>query len=163
MTAPQAVAAVLIEARRYLDVREIPPGSNRGVVIDYCNREAGLDPKGAYPWCCSWAMQVGRQALGHRWPCPRTASVAALTHWADVQRCLEETPAVGDLFVIWHPAVHRFAHVGWVTALQADGTVDTIEANTSSGSGSREGWGTFARVRMLQPADRAIRWTRALT
>lgn len=160
MNGPDA-EALIAEAKRYLAVREVPLGSNRGVEVDYFVKECGLDPKGAYPWCAAFVGQMGRQALGHRWPCPRTAGVAALAAWAEKGRMLEPTAAVGDLIVVWHAELKRFAHVGIVTELQLAGKLGTIEGNTSGG-GSREGWGVFARVRTPAADDRFIRWTRAL-
>lgn len=154
--------ALITEAQRYLAAREKPIGSNRGVEVDYWIKECGLDPAGAFAWCAAFVGQMGRQALGHRWPCPRTASVAALYKWADAGHFVEISPAVGDLFVVWHAELKRFAHVGVVTAL-GTGKIATIEGNTSGG-GSREGWGVFARpARTLAVDDRCIRWTRALT
>jgi hypothetical protein len=152
---------VIAEARRYLQVREVPLGSNRGTQIDYWIAEAGLDPKGAFPWCAAFVGQVGRQALGAAWPCPRTASVQTLYGWADRGRYVESSPAVGDLFVVWHAELKRFAHVGLVIGNLPAGRISTIEGNTSGG-GSREGWGVFARERALAADDRCIRWTRAL-
>lgn len=151
---------VIAEAKRYLQVREVPLGSNRGTEIDYFIRECGLEPKGAYPWCAAFVGQIGRQALGHRWPVPRTAGVAAIATWAEKGGYLETSAAVGDLFIVWHAELDRFAHVGFVVSLE-DGKVGTIEGNTSGG-GSREGWGVFARARTLAAKDRCIRWTGGL-
>jgi hypothetical protein len=155
------VERVIAEARRYLQVREVPLGSNRGVEIDYFVRESGLDPKGAYPWCACFVGQVGRQALGYQWPCPRTASVAVLAKWAEQSHYLELSPGAGDLFIVWHPELKRFGHVGFVASIDGSGKMGTIEGNTSGG-GSREGWGVFERQRILKAEDRCIRWTRAV-
>lgn len=155
-----AAAALIAEAERYLKVREAPPGSNRGVEVDYWIKECGLDPAGKFAWCAAFVGAVGRQALGHLWPCPRTASVAVLAKWAAEGNYIELSAGLGDLFVVWHPELKRFAHVGIVTAVNA-GTMSTIEGNTSGG-GSREGWGVFARQRTLKAEDRCIRWIRAL-
>lgn len=153
------VDLLIAEARRYLEVRETPPGSNRGLEVDYWIKEAKLDPKGAFPWCAAFVGQVGRQALGARWPCPRTASVPVLWAWADKGGYLETSAAIGDLYLVWHPELNGFHHVGIVTSLGAE--LGTIEGNTS-GAGIREGWGVFARSRAPAPADRFARWTRAL-
>ena len=107
MNAARSIDAVLAEAKRFAGVTEQPAGSNRGVEVDYFVREAGLDPKGAYPWCACFVGQIGRQALGVAWPCPRTASVAALAAWAKTAGAgvLVEEPARGDLFVEVHVTI----------------------------------------------------------
>jgi hypothetical protein len=157
------VERVLTEARRYLQVREVPLGSNRGVEIDYFVRECGLDPKGAYPWCACFVGQVGRQALGYQWPCPRTASVAVLAKWAEQNHYLELSPGAGDLFIVWHPELKRFGHVGFVAEVQGSEYL-TIEGNAAPpGAGAtREGWGCYPRRRSMRAEDRFIRWTRAV-
>jgi hypothetical protein len=161
MNGPE-VDLVIAEAKKYLQVREVPLGSNRGTAIDYWIAECGLDPKGGFPWCAAFVGAIGRQALGRaRWPCPATASVAQLYAWADKLHIVESTAAVGDLFVVWHPELKRFGHVGLVVANLPAGRIGSIEGNTSGG-GSREGWGVFARERTLATEDRCIRWTRAL-
>jgi hypothetical protein len=164
MTPAQAVEAVLKEARRYRAVREIPKGSNRGVQIDYWIAEAGLDHARGFAWCAAYISQVGRQALGHGWPCPRTASVMAVVAWAkkDEAKRFQDSPAIGDLFVLWNAKVDggRFAHIGFVTAVKAEGFA-TIEGN-SNDSGGREGYGVFELARKLLPATRFVRWIAAL-
>lgn len=153
--------AIIAEAKRYVGVVEQPKNSNRGPHIDYWVRETGLDPAGGHPWCAAYVHQVGRQALGYRWPCPRTASVMTLVAWAAAKPgVLVQTPSVGDLFVLWNEKLNRFAHVGIVTGLSTDG-YDTIEGNTNDG-GSRDGFGCFARRRALHPRDRFIHWEAAV-
>jgi hypothetical protein len=163
VTSDRAIAAVVAEAKRYLGVVEVPRGSNRGTQIDYWVAEASLDPKGAYAWCAAYVGQVGRQALGVLWPCPRTAGVMALVTWAKKDAARWATvPVAGDLFVIWNAKVDggRYAHVGFVTAVRDD-AFDTLEGNTNGG-GSRDGYGVFARTRTRDATTRFLRWTAAL-
>ena len=156
----QRTDGLVAEARRYLGVMEAPKNSNRGRDIDYWIHEVGLEPAGAYPWCAAFVSQVGRQAEGHRWPCPRTAGVAILAAWAATKaNVLQTTPAVGDLFLLWSPTLKRFAHVGIVTLVNG-GQYETIEGNTNV-SGGREGFGVFARMRSTDGASRFIRWENA--
>lgn len=159
---------VIAEARRYVGVTEVPKGSNRGLEIDYWIKECGLDPKGAYAWCAAFVGQVGRQAVGARWPCPRSAGVQALADWATKAACLQATPAAGDLMVFWHADLKRFAHIGVVTAVHVPAlgfggptSVDTIEGNTNAGGG-REGWGVLVKTRSPKSDDRFIRWAKVL-
>lgn len=157
------VTAVLAEAKRYLGVVETPKGSNRGTEIDYWVRESGLEPKGAYAWCACYVGQMGRQAIGALWPCPRTAGVMVLVAWAKASSARWiQTPVAGDLFVIWNAKLDggRYAHVGFVTAVRDD-AFDSIEGNTNPGGG-REGWGVFARTRPRDATTRFVRWTAAL-
>ena len=54
------------------------------------------------------------------------------------------TPRVGAMLFVYHPELGRIAHTGIVEAVHADGTITTIEGN-SSASGSRTG-GAVCRV-----------------
>lgn len=155
--------ALIAEAKRYLGTVEEPKTSNRGLSIDYWIKEAGLDPKGAFPWCAAYVGQCGRQALGALWPCPRTASVMTLIAWAaaGAKNLMHPQPEPGDLFVLWSTSLNRFAHVGIVTKVNKDLSFETLEGNTNDG-GSRDGFGVFARHRTLHPRDRFIRWEAAL-
>lgn len=158
---------IIAEAKRYLGVVEQPKNSNRGLCIDYWVREAGLDPAGGFPWCAAFVGQVGRQTLGYRWPAPRTAGVMTLVAWAATRPgLLVQAPSVGDLFVLWSTELNRFAHVGFVADVTHSGNpvsfgIDTIEGNTNDG-GSRDGFGVFARHRVVHPRDRFIHWEAAI-
>lgn len=160
MTGDEAVLLVLTEARRYIGVAETPRGSNRGVMIDYANAECGA-PLGS-PWCAAWISLVGRQALGAAWPCPRTASVAAVATWAESGGLLMPMPQLGDLVVLWNAALNRYAHIGLVAeTLLTRNQITCYEGNTNPG-GSREGWGVSIRDRLVTPQVRFVRWTAAL-
>lgn len=169
MTPEQATSRLIAEAGRYLNVRENPPGSNRGVEVDYWIKECKLDPKGAFPWCAAFVGAIGRQALGDAlWPVPRTASVPEIAAWADkngiLMAFLSAPVSPGDLFVVWHPELKGYHHVGLVTAVHAAPTgltLETIEGNTS-GAGIRDGWGVFARSRTPGKDDRFVPWVRKL-
>lgn len=150
---------LIAEAMRYVGTVESPRNSNRGREIDYWIHEAGLDPAGAYPWCAAFVAQVGRQAEGHRWPCPRTAGVAILAAWGAAHGCIEELPQPGDLFLLWDGTLKRFAHVGIVTKVTGD-KYDTVEGNTND-DGSRDGYGVFVRHRARTARDRFLRWEAA--
>jgi len=152
------IEAVIAEAKRYLGVMEQPKNSNRGVQIDYWLAETGIAP-GA-PWCAAFVGQVGRQALGAAWLCPRTASVAAIAAWAAASNRIVTSPQRGDLFLLWSPELKRFAHVGFVTDGGSGKGYDTIEGNTNPGGG-REGYGVFRRSRSLVSTTRFVRWEAA--
>lgn len=158
----QRTDAVIAEAKRYLGVVEEPKNSNRGLCIDYWIRECGLDPKEGLPWCAAYVGQIGRQAIGASWPVPRTASVAAIAAWAATKPgVLQTTPRAGDLFILWNEKLKRFAHVGIVIEYNAaNDTYRTVEGNTNGG-GSRDGFGVFARARVVVSKDRFVRWEAA--
>lgn len=145
---------VLIVAAATEGATEI--GNNAGPYVERVLRRTGLG-KGN-PWCAAYVADVGRIALQERWPLPMTASCYQLGAFAAAKDALTVTAAAGDVFLVYFPKLGRFAHAGFVTAVRADGRLETIEGNTNDG-GSREGWGVFRRVRTLGAHDRCIRWT----
>lgn len=141
---------------------EVPPNTNAGPYV--ARVLAGTHTAVGNPWCAAWVTDVGDHALGDAWPIPRTASVQHMAEWAKTQGCryLALSPHVGDVFVLWFPALKRFAHTGIVTGVTGTGEVTTVEGNTS-GAGSREGWVVAARTRRLGKQDRLIRWTEVVS
>lgn len=157
MTVYTASDMVLAVARGLLFVRESPRNSNRGPGIKAMLQVTGLGE--GYPWCAASVAYCGVTALGDRWPLPRTASCAQLGEAADRLKVLHTQPEPGDVFLVWHASLGRFAHTGFVESVGE--TVRTLEGNTNDG-GSRDGWGQFRRVRRFGPKDRFIRWSEAL-
>lgn len=150
---------LVLACTRALDfVREEPLGSNAGQGVEAIQKATGN--KRGDPWCASYVAKVGTAALGLRWPLKLTGSVAALAAEAEKRGALFNTPAPGDVFVIWFPSLNRFAHTGFVLTVNGR-TCETIEGNTSGG-GSREGWGVFHRTRTFGARDRFIRWASLL-
>jgi hypothetical protein len=149
---------VLIVAAATEGATENPTNSNGGPYVQRVLKRTGLGP--GLPWCAAYVADVGVIALQERWPLPKTASCAALGEHAARAGILEEKPQVGDVFLVHYPSLGRFAHTGFVTAVRADGKIETIEGNTNDG-GSRDGWGVFRRVRTPQAKDRFIRWAAA--
>lgn len=162
---PHVAKLVLQEAHHYLGVQETPRSSNRGVEIDYWLTQTFTTvPKAqrlGAPWCQAWAWCMGQQALGYRWPVPRTASVQAVYQWAETARCLAEQPREGDLFLLWHAGLNRYAHIGFVTQVLPTGAFKSLEGNTNPG-GSRDGWGVYERERGPGGKMAFVRWTNAL-
>lgn len=134
---------------------ENPTNSNAGPYVERVLERTGLG-KGL-PWCAAWVADVGVIALGDRWPLPKTASCAMLGEAAAKAGILHDKPEVGDVFLLYYSSLGRFAHTGIVTAVNADGTIGTLEGNTNDG-GSRDGWGVFRRTRRVGSRDRFIRW-----
>jgi len=136
------LAAKAIElALTQVGVRE--HGRNRGPEIDgYC-RDIGHDATKADPWCAIFVSAMVKRsadALGVPVPIHLTAGVWTLDEKAPpYMRTLH--PVAGSIFIV---GGHR--HTGFVTAVDADGTIHTCEGNTNPG-GSAEGDGVYARTR----------------
>ena len=158
---PDPVQALLTECGRYAQVVEATP--NRGVEVDYWIREVGLDPAGRFPWCMAFVSQVGRQALGAAWPLPRLAGVQLMVERVQAAGLtLQETPQVGDLLVVYHAEKARYAHVGVVAEVDAQGRFRSWEGNTND-NGSREGTRVLLqKPRRPGPRFRFVRWVNLL-
>lgn len=152
----------------FRDFTELPPNSNRGQVVDRLQSFVGLDPKSANPWCACAVSYAGYYGLydpvskKSAWPLPLTAGCVVLAEFAAKHEVLYATPQEGDVFLIWHAELNRFAHTGFVVS-PAGAAWNTIEGNTSKPGDTnpatqREGWGWFSRVRTFGPKDRFIRW-----
>jgi hypothetical protein len=121
-------AAVLAAVQREVGVAEQPPGSNDAPrIAQYRQATAG---SGVGPWCAyftSWAareagMPLGEQGQGF-------GSVDALYGWAQrAGRAVPDGPGVvprpGDL-IVWDE------HIGVVESVLPDGSIQTIEGNSS--------------------------------
>jgi hypothetical protein len=156
-------------AYAFRNFTELPPASNRGQVVDRLQEFAGLDPKGANPWCACAVYYAGFHGLldpiagASAWPLPKTASCALLGQFARAKGVLVAEPAEGDVFLLFYPKLKRFAHTGFVIGRNADGSWRTLEGNTSKPGDTnpatqREGWGWFERSRRFGVEDRFIRW-----
>ncbi|MGZ6673732.1 MAG: CHAP domain-containing protein [Solirubrobacteraceae bacterium] len=158
LAAPAAAPAVpgaggsgaLAAAQSQVGVSEQPPGSNDGPQIaEYRTATAG---SGVGPWCAyftSWAAAQAGVPLGEAGQ--GFGSVSALYSWA--QRTGRATPAgpgvrpnPGDL-IVWGGR-----HVGIVESVDADGSIHTIEGNSSNAVSRRtygaDGGGATGYVRL---------------
>jgi hypothetical protein len=146
--APEAGA--LAAAQSQVGVSEQPPGSNDGPQIaEYRTATAG---SGVGPWCAyftSWAAAQAGVPLGEAGQ--GFGSVSALYGWA--QRTGRATPAgpgvqpnPGDL-IVWGGE-----HIGIVESVDADGSIHTIEGNSSNAVSRRtygpDGGGATGYVRL---------------
>jgi len=123
-------AGALAAAQGQVGVTEQPPGSNDSPQIaQYRTATAG---SGVGPWCAyfvSWAAAQAGTPLGEAGQ--GFGSVSALYDWA--QRTGRATPAgtgvrpnAGDL-IVWGGE-----HVGIVESVDPDGSIHTIEGNSSN-------------------------------
>ncbi len=127
------VGTLLSVAASYVGVTEVPPKSNRGPEVDRFNLEASA-PLGSM-WCASFVSYVIlRAGVGTR---PIT-SVQTIYNRAKNLGVWSSTPSVGAVF-LQITGVHGLDgvdaghnHTGLVTAVNPDGSVQTIEGNASS-------------------------------
>jgi CHAP domain len=143
-------SGALAAAQSQVGVAEQPPGSNDGPQIaQYRTATAG---SGVGPWCAyftSWAAAQAGVPLGEAGQ--GFGSVSALYAWA--QRTGRATPAgpgvrpnPGDL-IVWGGR-----HIGIVESVDADGSIHTIEGNSSNAVSRRtygaDGGGATGYVRL---------------
>jgi|SRR5688572_27364344 len=128
-------------------LREQPPGSNRGLLIDKIMRATGIEPP--QPWCAAFVCWGFRQATGKP-PEFNTASSQALKRWFESRGLLSYNPQDllkwnGALFG-WTNEDKAHGHIGFVKArFTTEGKViaiGTLEGNTNRG-GSRNGDGAY--------------------
>ncbi|WP_051471849.1 CHAP domain-containing protein [Patulibacter minatonensis] len=124
-----ATTPMIEAARSQQGVTEQPPGSNDAPQIA-AYRQATEGAPGPGPWCAyfvSWAARQAGTPLGDRGQ--GFGSVDAMWSWAQgagrgVPNGPGISPQVGDVIVLDQ-------HTGIVTGVRPDGTVETIEGNTS--------------------------------
>ena len=149
-TTNSGASGALSAAQSQVGVGEQPPGSNDGPQIaQYRTATAG---SGVGPWCAyfvSWAAAQAGTPLGEAGQ--GFGSVSALYAWA--QRTGRATPAgpgvqphPGDL-IVWGGR-----HIGIVESVDADGSIHTIEGNSSNAVSRRtygpDGGGATGYVRL---------------
>lgn len=136
----RTLQTVLNLARSKLGTVESPPNSNNqefGVWYGF-NRQ---------PWCAmfvSWVMAMAGLADQYRF-----ASVAAALAWARQNGRHSKTFKVGYVACYLSGGPWSSGHTGIIEAVHSDGTVTTIEGNTTSGTSGdqRDGGGTWRRRR----------------
>jgi CHAP domain len=127
-------------ATRELGVAEEPAGSNNGArIAEYRTATAG---SGVGPWCayfCSWVtaqagVPIGANGQGEGW-------VPAVQQWADQSGkwipAGQGAPQVGDLVVFDRGNDGVLDHIGVVTQVADDGTITTVEGNSSDAVSQR--------------------------
>jgi hypothetical protein len=134
MTPGERVAAT---ALRYVGVRESPDGSNRGPLIDKWAAHWGLQ---GVPWCGCYVDAMFREAgvgdadLAH-------PSTSEMRRRANAAGAIIPSSARAPAGAFW---LNDPNHVGLVVSDRGDGTVNTVEGNTSNG--------VFQRIRRKSDA-----------
>ena len=139
----------------YVGIKETPPGSNNGPMIDKFNASCGLDPSEHAPWCASVTNYgyelnglVGRGAYSPSW-------------YTTKRKIAQNEVERADIGLVWFISKGRYAHtiasvekITWAAGRIVE--VQTLEGNTNA-QGSREG-DQFAR--RIRPADTLtfVRW-----
>lgn len=119
-------------ARRNLGVTERPMGSNRQPYAAIAGHADG------YAWCDTFCVATAKVAKVKGVPdsayCP-----ASVQGYQSASR-LFTTPARGDQGFIWYGSKGRYAHTGWVEAVEPGGRfVIMIEGNTDEAGGRTGG------------------------
>ena len=133
---------VLACARRELGQTEMPPGSNR---TKY-GESYGLD---GYPWCVMFLWWVFRAAGEEALFCfgEKTASCTVLQRRYQARGAWHAAgPEPGDIAILNFSGTNEPEHCGLVLGVLGDGSIETIEGNTSPGAeGSQASGGCVAR------------------
>ena len=117
---------ILTTARSQLGTVEKPPGSDR---TPYGAAYGG----DGQAWCAKFVWWVFRQA--HASPLiPKAAYTPAFADWFRTHHQWGTAPRPGAVVFFDFPndGVNRISHVGLVEAVNGDGTIQTIEGNTTS-------------------------------
>jgi cell wall-associated NlpC family hydrolase len=115
----------LAVARGEIGVREQPPGSNDGPRLATYRSAVAGSYAGA-PWCAyfvSWAAAQAGAPIGDGGT--GLGSVAQIHDWAQRTGRLVSQPQAGDLILF------GTAHVGIVESVNPDGSLTTVEGNSS--------------------------------
>jgi len=138
-----SAADVLATARSQIGTVERPAGSNR---TPY-GAEYGGDGQA---WCAKFVWWVFRKSLASSL-IPKAAFTPTFARWFRDKGQWGNTPRPGAVVFFDFPndRMHRISHVGLVEAVNSDGTITTIEGNTSSGlrGSQRDGDGVWRRRR----------------
>lgn len=147
--------AVIRIASEQVGVRETPPGSNRGRMVDEYMKSVDPSQLGK-AWCVAfvyWCFNEAANRLGVKNPLPKTAGV--LKSWAQSQslpgvKIVTAQDAAGDStliepgMVFYMDSGGGYGHAGIVVSVLGS-VLTTIEGNTNA-AGSRTGGGVFQRT-----------------
>lgn len=124
-------------ARNEIGVSEVPPGSNRGPVVEEYLNGVGLGPGNA--WCAAfvyWCYDQASAKLNRENPLVRTAG--CMEHWRNTRGVkIKSADAINNPSLIKPGAIFIInsgggkGHTGIVTGIRA-GYIQTIEGNTNT-------------------------------
>ena len=123
---------IINTAAKYIGVSEVGDTNNVIFNTEYYGHEvSGAD---TYPWCCVFVWYVFREAGLSKlfYDGRKTALCQTLFDWFKKNNRFYSTPEVGDIvFFKFGKNARQTDHVGIVEKVNADGSVTTIEGNTS--------------------------------
>lgn len=102
-----------------------------------------------YPWCCCYIFFVFNEANASSllYDGKKTALCQTLADWFKVKKQWYSTPQIGDIVFFKYGSSARYTdHVGIVEIVNKDGSIGTIEGNTSD-KNNRNGGMVMRRVR----------------
>ena len=108
-------------------------------------------------WCAAFlALMVHNAAkeLGVKAAWPKSGYVQSVVNWAKKSTYLRDTPENGYAFVVWHPELKRYAHIGLIAdtrKVHDHWEFLTVEGNSST-TGGREGKEVVSMWRAWNPA-----------
>lgn len=144
MAALSVREAALRRALTFVGVKESPPGSNRGPLIDQWLRSAGQRVPPGAPWCMAFVHAMyahfGKTLGGY-------ASVGFFEAWARKEGDIVARPFRGDIVCYDWDGAGWADHVGIVKRVLAlrwrgkvfAGWISTVEGNTAVGNDSNGG------------------------
>jgi hypothetical protein len=156
-------AQIVAIAKAELDkgIAESSPGSNDGPRI--AEYRTATDGAGVGPWCAYFTSWVAKQAGVPVGPDGSGIGyVPTLKNWAEqTDRYIpngEGPPQVGDLVVFDWQGDGVLDHVGIVSAVKPDGSIETIEGNAGDKVAARSYGpdGYAGLVRLAPPGEQAI-------
>ena len=140
------VKEVLDVARKYIGTVEKP---NNNVIFN--TRYYGREVNGAqYPWCCVYIHEIFKEANASNLFCggQKTALCQFALDWYRKNgQFIKTNPQPGDLvFFKFGTGVRETNHIGFVESVNTNGSINTIEGNTSDANQSNGGM-VMRRVR----------------
>lgn len=154
-----ATARDVIElAKSYIGTHENPMGSNNVVFnTDYYSRPVYGE---SYPWCCTYVWDIFRMAGASElfYYGQRTAYCPTVGSWARNEGMVVPygEAQYGDLILFDWDGDGVADHIGFVLGLNGDGSIQTVEGNTSDADHSNGGW-VLERTRYIGSVFMIIR------
>lgn len=131
------VDKVLSVAKAEIGVKESPAGSNK---VKYNTEYYGRAVSGAsYPWCCVFVWWVFKHAGASNLFCHGKKTALCEYVKSDMKAQTVKEPKAGDLILFQFDVDPQADHIGIVESVNSDGSIVTIEGNTSSGNDSNGG------------------------
>lgn len=131
-----------------IGIKEIPAGSNN---VKYNTEYYGTTVRGlAYPWCCSFIWWIFKAAGASNlfYDGKKTAYCPTVESYYKSIGQWYNTPKVGDLALFDFTGKGIAGHIGIVESVNANGTITTIEGNTSITSNDNGG-AVMRRIRKM--------------